>query len=131
MNGNRNLQSRFALRRATRSRAGRLAIIAGLNLWMAVAPALAQPADDGQLNAFFKNYLEAYFRQQPLAATELGDHRFDQLLDDISPAARAGWLTLAEKTLAELPQQVDYRKLSRDGQIDFEIFRHELQMQIW
>ncbi len=106
-------------------------LIGMLAILLAATPALAQPSEDDQLNAFFKNYLDQYFLQQPLAATQLGDHRFDNLLDDISPKARAGWLALAEKTLGELPRQVDYRKLSRDGQIDYEIFQHNLQTQIW
>jgi uncharacterized protein (DUF885 family) len=92
--------------------------------------AFAQDAD-AKLNSFFKTYLEEHFRQQPLEATQLGDHRFDNQLDDISPQARAKWLTLARKTLKELPRQVDYKKLSRDGQIDYEIFQHELQTTIW
>ena len=98
---------------------------------MAATPVLAQPSEDDKLNAFFKNYLDKYSQQQPLAATQLGDHRFDNLLDDISPKAREGWLALTEKTLRELPRQVDYRKLPRNGQIDFEIFQHNLQTQIW
>jgi uncharacterized protein (DUF885 family) len=106
-------------------------LIGALTFLMAAAPAFAQPSEDDKLNTFFKNYLEEYFRQQPLAATQLGDHRFDNLLDDISPKAREGWLALAGKTLRELPRQVDYRNLSRDGQIDFEIFQHNLQTQIW
>jgi len=107
-----------------------LVLFGALNFLIAAAPTLAQPSEDDQLNAFFKNYLDEYFRQQPLAATQLGDHRFDNQLDDISPEARAGWLTLAEKTLRELPRQVDYTKLSRDGRIDFEIFQHNLRTQI-
>lgn len=102
-----------------------------LNLLLTATPVLAQPSADDKLNVFFKNYLEEHFRQQPLDATHLGDHRFDNLLDDISPAARAGWLALAEKTLKALPQQVDYAILSRDGQIDFEIFQHNLKAEIW
>src|SRR5690348_7060342 len=106
-------------------------VIAGFSLLLAAAPAGAQPSEDDQLNVFFKSYLEEYFRQQPLAATQLGNHRYDNRLDDISPAARAAWLALAEQTLNTLPRQVDYQKLSRDGQVDFEIFQHNLQMQIW
>ena len=106
-------------------------IISALNFSMAATPVFAQPSEDDQSNLFFKSYLDEYFRQQPMAATQLGDHRFDHLLDDISPKARAGWLALAEKTLRELPRQVDYQKLSRDGQIDFGIFQHNLQTQIW
>src|ERR1039458_4142384 len=93
--------------------------------------ALAGTGEDEKLNSFFKNYLEEYLRQQPLAATQLGDHRFDNQLDDISPPARAGWLTLSRKTLKELSARVDYQKLSRDGQIDFEIFQHDLETKIW
>lgn len=93
--------------------------------------AFAQMTEDDKLNSCFTNYLEKHFRQQPLSATQLGDHRFDNLLDDISPAARAGWLALDEQTLRELPRKVDYRKLSRDGRIDYEIFQHNLQTEIW
>jgi uncharacterized protein (DUF885 family) len=95
------------------------------------SPALAQPSEDAKLNAFYKNYLDEHFRQQPMDATGLGDHRFDGLLDDISPQARDGWLAFARQTLKELPSQVNYTRLSRDGQIDFEIFQHGLETDIW
>ncbi len=96
------------------------------------APALfAQNTEDEKLTAFFKSYLDEHFRQQPLEATRLGDHRFDARLDDISPPARESWVALARKTLKELPKAVDYKKLTRDGQIDFEIFQHDLETQIW
>lgn len=102
-------------------------------LWVlatGAATAFAQDTDAG-LDAFFKHYLEERFRQRPVEATKLGDHRFDHLLDDVSRAARDGWLAHARKTLKELPTQVDYAKLSRPGQIDFEILKHELETQIW
>jgi hypothetical protein len=108
-----------------------MAIVGAFGILMAAAPAFAQSTGDEKLNSFFKNYLDEHFRQQPFQATGLGDHRFDNQLDDISPKARAGWLTLARETLGELPKAVDRKKLSRDGQIDFEIFQHNLQTQIW
>jgi len=94
---------------------------------------LARTSDDEatRLTVFFKAHLEELFRLRPLEATRLGDHRFDHLLDDISPKARARWLAHARKTLDDLPRQVDYRKLSRDAQIDFEIFQHELKRELW
>lgn len=100
------------------------ALAAGLPL------ASAQDAD-AKLNAFFKDYLDEHFRQRPLETTRLGDHRFDHLLDDVSRSARAGWLAHERKTLRELPKQVDYAKLARAGQIDFEIFQQELTRNIW
>jgi uncharacterized protein (DUF885 family) len=96
-----------------------------------VLSVFAQPGEDGKLQALFKNYLEQRFIQKPLDATSLGDHRFDARLDDISPGAREGWRDLAKETLAKLPKEADYKKLSRDGQIDFEIFEHQLTLQIW
>ncbi|MGO8699672.1 MAG: DUF885 domain-containing protein [Limisphaerales bacterium] len=94
-------------------------------------PVLAQSAEDAKLDSFFRSYLDEHFRRQPMEATGLGDHRFDNLLDDISPQARAGWLAFARQELKDLPRQVDYHHLTRDGQIDFEIFQHELQTEIW
>jgi uncharacterized protein (DUF885 family) len=90
----------------------------------------AQDAD-ARLAGFFKQYLEQHFTMQPTEATGLGDHRFDGKLDDISAAARERWLQFDRETLARLPQEIDYKQLTRDGQIDFEIFQHELQSGIW
>jgi uncharacterized protein (DUF885 family) len=107
-------------------------------LLSALCPALvaatmtfAQPAEDEKLQALFKDYLEENFRQQPTAATGLGDHRFDARLDDISPEARARWRELARSTLDDLPRRIDYASLSRDAQVDFEILRNELAAQLW
>ena len=90
--------------------------------FLTVLPAWAQSAD-ATLETFYKGYLDRYFQQQPLAATQLGEHRYDDRLEDLSSASRAAWLAESRNTLRELPRQVDYRKLSRDGQIDFEIFQ--------
>jgi uncharacterized protein (DUF885 family) len=97
------------------------------------AEAPAQPADteDAQLTAFFKRYLDAEFRARPLEATRLGDHRFDHLLDDLSPKARAASRARWQKTLEELPRAIDFKKLSRAGQIDYEIFAHHLKRELW
>ena len=102
-----------------------------LNFLAADRP-LAQAQDaDAKLDQFFKDYLDEHFRQQPLEATQLGDHRFDHLLDDVTPKARERWEAHARQTLQELPQKVDYAKLSRAGQIDFDIFKQELTRTLW
>ena len=106
-------------------------MVAALMTVLTVSNGQAQQSEDAKLDAFFKDHLEQEFRQQPLEATGLGDHRFDALLDDISSKARNGWLAVAQQTLVDLPKQVDYRKLSRDGQIDFEILKHRLETHIW
>ena len=99
-------------------------IVAGLRT------ASAQEAD-AKLERFFQQYLDEHFKLQPTQATELGDHRFDGQLDDVSKPARDRWLAEAKSTLAELPKQVDYQSLSRDGQIDYDIFKHHLETEIW
>lgn len=45
-----------------------------------------------QLDALFRDYWEAGLRSRPLRATYLGDHRYDDQLEDYSDAARSRWL---------------------------------------
>jgi uncharacterized protein (DUF885 family) len=105
-----------------------LLLVAGCLL---IRAASAQSTEDGKLQTLFTNYLERLFTQEPLEATSLGDHRFDARLDDISPEARKGWRERWEQMHSNLPKEVDYKKLSRDGQIDFEIWQHDLEQSIW
>lgn len=87
--------------------------------------------EDQKLADFFKKALDEELRQRPVTATQLGDHRFDHLMDDLSPKARAGWTERTRAALADLSRSVDYAKLSRSAQIDFEILRHHWQSTIW
>ncbi|HTJ00898.1 MAG TPA: DUF885 domain-containing protein [Dongiaceae bacterium] len=108
-----------------------LALLGACSLLATAAPAGAAPTEDEKLETFFHDYLEQSFHEQPTEATRLGDHRFDALLDDISAPARAGWVKLAKQTHTDLSRKVDYHKLTRAGQIDYEIFQHGLELQIW
>src|SRR5207302_1949947 len=87
--------------------------------------------EDTKLDAFFQAYLDEAFRAETLMATRLGDHRFDDRLDDLSAEARAANLERDRKALRDLPTRVDFQKLSRDGQIDYEILQHHLTRTIW
>ncbi len=90
----------------------------------------ARAADDA-LPTFFKCYLDERFALHPMEATQLGDHRFDHLLDDLSPAALEKSLKHLKDTRAKLRKEIDRAKLPRDQQIDFDIFDHELEASIW
>jgi hypothetical protein len=94
------------------------------------AAAGAQNADQA-LREFYEEYLEASLPLSPTGATRLGDHRFDALLDDLSPAGLEKRLALAKRTLEELPQRVPYDQLTRDGQVDYEMLRDGLKLDIW
>jgi len=87
--------------------------------------------EDQKLETFFRGYLDQAFELQPMHATEMGDHRFDARLEDLSPAGRARWLELTRATLTSLPQRIEFSKLSRPSQIDFEILKHSLQTEEW
>jgi uncharacterized protein (DUF885 family) len=88
-------------------------------------------AEETRLRSFFQAYLDELFRLRPMEATRLGDHRFDHLLDDVSPKARTDWVELTRKTLRDLPRRVAYGKLPRAAQVDFEIFEHSLKRDLW
>ncbi len=89
-----------------------------------------QTADD-KLQQAFRSYLDESFALRPLDATMLGDHRFDALLDDISPKARAEWLRLYRRWLERLEKEFSTGDLSANGKVDFQIFRDELVRSIW
>lgn len=88
-------------------------------------------SEDKKFEAFFKSYLDERFRMRPLEATELGDHRFDSRLDDLSAQARAKRLEHTRRTLEALSKQIDFQKLSRPAQIDCEILQHSLTAEQW
>ena len=87
--------------------------------------------EDERLTRFFQDYLDREFAARPLEATRLGDHRFDARLDDVSPKARETWRTHYQQTLNNLSSKINKSQLSRDGQIDLEIFEHELRYRLW
>jgi uncharacterized protein (DUF885 family) len=107
----------------------RLLFLAVLVVGLSASPE-AQPPE-AKLSAVFQEYLNSLFELRPIEATRLGDHRFDDRLDDLSAPARARWSSLSRRTLERLSRAVDYSALPREAQIDFEIFQHELQTSLW
>jgi uncharacterized protein (DUF885 family) len=105
--------------------------VASIMIYSTPADGLAADDEDARLAAFFKEYLDQSFPMRPMDATRLGDHRFDHLLDELSPAARAGWKKHWQETLNDLPKRIDYKHLSQGGQIDYEIWKHDLERTLW
>ncbi|QDT52879.1 hypothetical protein Pan44_08920 [Caulifigura coniformis] len=109
-----------------------LALLATAFLGSTSMPASAADSpEDARLAKFFQNYLDLWMAQRPLEATLLGNHDFDDVLEDVSPESRKNWETLVRLTLEGLPKEVDFRKLSRGSQIDYEILKHHLERTLW
>lgn len=106
-----------------------IAFLAGITVMS--TPAAAQPPEDAKLTKFFQNYLDLWMAQRPLEATVLGNHNFDDVIEDVSAESRKEWEKLVRTTLDGLPKAVDYKKLSRDSQIDYEILKHHLERTLW
>jgi len=98
-------------------------------LMLTAAPTIA--AEDDKLAALFRQRLDEDFRRHPAFATSMGNHEYDDRLDDLSPAARAEDLKRTRQLLADLPKLIDAAKLTRAGQIDLEIWQHSLRSAIW
>ncbi len=102
------------------------------------APARAQPilatapqsAEDARFAALTSRALEAYLARNPIFATQLGDHRFDADLPDLSAQGRAADRKLAVDTLARLTT-IDRARLSRENQIDAILFADQLRYQLF
>jgi uncharacterized protein (DUF885 family) len=101
-----------------------------LLLIMTLAP-IAFADEDAKLNAFFKDYLEEYLKNSPLDASRLGDHRYDDRLDDLSPRAREANVQRQRDTLAKLPKAVVFEQLSSEGKIDYQVLRDSLVRTVW
>ena len=101
-------------------------VVIGLSWTVASTVRGEQPVitENAVLESFFREYLEEAFRLEPLMATRLGDHRFDsRARRSLRPGAKRHARTRSQATLADLRRKVQKEKLSRDGQIDYEIFR--------
>jgi uncharacterized protein (DUF885 family) len=88
------------------------------------------PTADQQFEALAARYLREAPEQSPVGATGLGDHRFDDRLDDVSAAGWQERLTFTELYLAAL-EPIDRAKLSRANQVDALLLLHDLQYDRW
>ncbi len=85
---------------------------------------------DTSFNAIAKRYLDEMLALKPVAASALGEHRFDGQLDDISEAGNARRTALARELRGQL-QALDRATLSRANQVDAQLLSNELDYQIW
>ena len=77
-----------------------------------------------------QRWLDGMLALAPVGATALGDHRFDQTIDDLSPAGRAAASAFSKLILADLGK-LDSAKLSRAEQVDAKILDNALRFDLW
>ena len=74
---------------------------------VAVCPLTAAENEDEALNRFFRDYLDGSAKIQPVEASRLGDYRYADLMNDLSPQARADILEWTKRILALLEKMID------------------------
>ena len=92
----------------------------------AATTAQVQSQADAQFAALADKTLQQWMALSPVAATQIGEHRYDNRIDDVSAAGiKAG----AEQTQALLDalNAIDAASLSRENQVDAAILRNQLE----
>ena len=88
------------------------------------------PSPDQQFEALGQRFVRESQEQSPIDATAVGDHRFDDRLDDVSASGWQTRLAFAELYLSTL-DGIDRSRLSRANQVDALLLRHELEYDRW
>lgn len=98
----------------------------------APAPSAATTAStaDAAFAQLAKRWLDDSMALSPVSATQIGDHRFDAELDDLSLAGRERALAFAKAMRAEL-DRIGIAELSRENQVDALILRNQLDGDIF
>ncbi len=112
-----------------------LASLAGCTSEAPTTPSAAtgqagQSQADAQFAELSKKALDTWMQLSPVSATQIGDHRFDAELDDVSAAGQQKSLDASKALLADL-EKIDVSRLGRENQVDAAILRNQLQSDIW
>ena len=98
--------------------------------WSAKSIAQSQSRVDNEFARLVRDWISGSLRLSPVSSTQIGEHRFDALLDDMSAEGRMrnrGFIF----SIREKLDRIDKQKLSRDNQVDFAILMNALIGQIW
>lgn len=101
-----------------------LPVVAGDALGAAASPV------DRQFSKIAAAWLDQSMRLIPVSATQIGDHRFDTQIDDVSAAGRAKAIAFTRRTLGKL-EALDATKLSRANQVDAALLTNTLRSYLW
>jgi uncharacterized protein (DUF885 family) len=85
---------------------------------------------DRSFAALSSRWLDRSLRLSPINATAIGEHRYDNRVDDVSATGRTAQLNFARATLRSL-QAINTAGLSRANQVDAALLRNALEAEIW
>jgi uncharacterized protein (DUF885 family) len=85
---------------------------------------------DQRFERLAARFLDELPALSPIAATALGDHRFDHEIDDLSVAGRDRRRGFFVRYQQEL-RQIDPRQLSRSHQVDYRLLAEEVERELW
>ncbi|MFV1967395.1 MAG: DUF885 domain-containing protein [Pirellulaceae bacterium] len=85
---------------------------------------------DRQFESLARRYVDEFPALSPVYATELGDHRYDSQLDEVSEAERRRERAFCNGNLEQL-QQINVAELSRANQIDYALLEQHLHGELW
>lgn len=94
------------------------------------AASQAASAADAQFADLSRRALEGSLQLSPIGATQIGEHRYDGEIDDLSAAGRQKGVEFAQRILADL-DKLDAAQLSRENQVDAAILRNQLRYDLW
>ena len=85
---------------------------------------------DATFEELGRRYVDEVTAFSPVSATMLGDHRYDERLDEVSAAGRERRAEFYRGILAEL-EPIDRGRLSRANRIDAALLEHRLTGGLW
>jgi len=75
-------------------------------------------------------FLDELLQSSPVSATHLGDHRFDDQLDEVDSDSRDRKVAAANALLGQL-DSLQFKDLTRSNQVDFLLLQQQLRKEIW
>ena len=90
----------------------------------------APTAANQQFEQLANQYVDQFPAFSPVAATQLGDHRYDSELNEVTKAALEESLAF-HRTMLQRLEALDATQLSRANQVDFALLEHALRAEVF
>jgi uncharacterized protein (DUF885 family) len=94
------------------------------------APLRAANAETGELYRVVETYFDQYLALNPIYATALGDHRFDDRFGDYASVSWVADSLGIEQEALEHLQSVDLRELSGEDLVTYQAFKRQRELSI-